>query len=210
MSLQSRKDTIPVMVGSVRVGGGAPVVVQSMTNTDTEDAPSTAQQIIELAEAGSELVRITVNTPRAAECVPEIVRQVRDAGFSTPIIGDFHFNGHRLLTKYPECAAMLDKYRINPGNVGKGEKRDEQFATICKVAVEHNKPVRIGVNMGSLNSELIMEKMQENTDRNLGKSADDIMNECMIISALESTQLAGGPDHHLGEDQHAAPPHPIV
>lgn len=187
------------MVGGIRVGGGAPVVVQSMTNTDTEDAPSTAKQIIELAEAGSELVRITVNTPRAAECVPEIVRQVRGAGFSTPIIGDFHFNGHRLLTKYPECAAMLDKYRINPGNVGKGEKRDEQFATICKVAVEHNKPVRIGVNMGSLNSELIMEKMQENTDRNLGKSADDIMNECMIISALESTQLAL--DCGLREDQ---------
>lgn len=161
-----------------------------MTNTDTEDAASTAQQIIELAEAGSELVRITVNTPRAAECVPEIVKRVRDVGVTAPIIGDFHFNGHRLLTKHPGCAEMLDKYRINPGNVGKGEKRDEQFSTICEVAVAHNKPVRIGVNMGSLNSELIMEKMQENTDRNLGKSADEIMNECMIISALESTRLA--------------------
>jgi (E)-4-hydroxy-3-methylbut-2-enyl-diphosphate synthase len=178
------------MVGGVQVGGGAPVVVQSMTNTDTEDALSTATQCIELAEAGSELVRITVNTPRAAECVPEIVSRVRDAGVSAPIIGDFHYNGHRLLTKVPGCAQALDKYRINPGNVGKGEKRDEQFATICKVAVDNNKPVRIGVNMGSLNSELIMEKMQENTDRDLGKSADEIMNECMIISALESTALA--------------------
>jgi (E)-4-hydroxy-3-methylbut-2-enyl-diphosphate synthase len=188
--LLQRKDTIPVMVGGVQVGGGAPVVVQSMTNTDTEDALSTATQCIELAEAGSELVRITVNTPRAAECVPEIVSRVRDAGVSAPIIGDFHYNGHRLLTKVPGCAQALDKYRINPGNVGKGEKRDEQFATICKVAVDNNKPVRIGVNMGSLNSELIMEKMQENTDRDLGKSADEIMNECMIISALESTALA--------------------
>ena len=188
--LLQRKDTIPVMVGGVQVGGGAPVVVQSMTNTDTEDALSTATQCIELAEAGSELVRITVNTPRAAECVPEIVSRVRDAGVSAPIIGDFHYNGHRLLTKVPGCAQALDKYRINPGNVGKGEKRDEQFATICKVAVDNNKPVRIGVNMGSLNSELIIEKMQENTDRDLGKSADEIMNECMIISALESTALA--------------------
>jgi (E)-4-hydroxy-3-methylbut-2-enyl-diphosphate synthase len=188
--LLQRKDTIPVMVGGVQVGGGAPVVVQSMTNTDTEDALSTATQCIELAEAGSELVRITVNTPRAAECVPEIVSRVRDAGVSAPIIGDFHYNGHRLLTKVPGCAQALDKYRINPGNVGKGEQRDEQFATICKVAVDNNKPVRIGVNMGSLNSELIMEKMQENTDRDLGKSADEIMNECMIISALESTALA--------------------
>jgi (E)-4-hydroxy-3-methylbut-2-enyl-diphosphate synthase len=190
MTLLARKDTIPVMVGGVQVGGGAPVVVQSMTNTDTEDPQSTAAQIIALAEAGSELVRITVNTPKAAECVGEIVSRVRDAGVSAPIIGDFHFNGHRLLTKYPECAAGLDKYRINPGNVGKGEKRDEQFATICKVAVDYNKPVRIGVNMGSLNSELILEKMQENTDRDLGKSADEVMNDCMIISALESTALA--------------------
>lgn len=190
MTLLPRKDTIPVMVGQVQVGGGAPVMVQSMTNTDTEDAQSTATQIIELAEAGSELVRITVNTPRAAECVPEIVARVRDAGVTAPIIGDFHFNGHRLLTKVPGCAEALDKYRINPGNVGKGEKRDEQFATICKVAIDHNKPVRIGVNMGSLNSELILEKMQENTDKDLGKSADEVMNECMIISALQSTELA--------------------
>jgi (E)-4-hydroxy-3-methylbut-2-enyl-diphosphate synthase len=190
MSLLPRKETVPVFVGGVQVGGGAPVVVQSMTNTDTEDPVSTANQIIALAEAGSELVRITVNTPRAAECVPEIVARVRGEYGAVPIIGDFHFNGHRLLTKYPGCAQALDKYRINPGNVGKGEKRDEQFSTICKVAVDNNKPVRIGVNMGSLNSELILEKMQENTDRDLGKTADEIMNECMIISALESTELA--------------------
>jgi len=199
MTLSMRKDTIPVMVGGVQVGGGAPVVVQSMTNTDTEDAVSTARQVIQLAEAGSELVRITVNTPRAAECVPDIVRRVQDEYGDVPIIGDFHYNGHRLLTKYPECAALLAKYRINPGNVGKGEKRDEQFATICEVAVAYNKPVRIGVNMGSLNQELVLEKMQENTDRDLGKTADEIMNDCMIISALESTQLAL--DCGLREDQ---------
>ena len=194
-----RKDTIPVPVGGVQVGGGAPVVVQSMTNTDTEDAAATARQVIELAEAGAELVRITVNTPRAAECVPDIVKRVQDEYGDVPIIGDFHYNGHRLLTKYPECAALLAKYRINPGNVGKGEKRDEQFATICEVAVAHNKPVRIGVNMGSLNQELVLEKMQENTDRDLGKTADEIMNDCMIISALESTRLAL--DCGLREDQ---------
>jgi (E)-4-hydroxy-3-methylbut-2-enyl-diphosphate synthase len=199
MTLSMRKDTIPVMVGGVQVGGGAPVVVQSMTNTDTEDAVSTARQVIQLAEAGSEVVRITVNTPRAAECVPEIVKRVQDEYGDVPIIGDFHYNGHRLLTKYPECAALLAKYRINPGNVGKGEKRDEQFATICEVAVAYNKPVRIGVNMGSLNQELVLEKMQENTDRDLGKTADEIMNDCMIISALESTQLAL--DCGLREDQ---------
>ena len=199
MILAARKETIAVPVGHVTVGGGAPVVVQSMTNTDTEDAAATAKQVAQLAEAGSELVRITVNTPRAAECVPEIRQRVNDAGFDVPIIGDFHFNGHRLLTKYPACAEALAKYRINPGNVGKGNARDEQFATICKIARDNNKPVRIGVNMGSLNQDLVIAKMQENTDKDLGKDGDAIMNECMIISAIESTALAL--DCGLREDQ---------
>ncbi len=178
------------MVGRVRVGGGAPVVVQSMTNTDTVDAASTAQQCLELAQAGSELVRITVNIPEAAAAVPEIKKRLLDAGCDVPVIGDFHYNGHVLLTKYPACAAALDKYRINPGNVGHGQRRDEQFATICKVARENSKPVRIGVNGGSLNQELVMRKMQENTDGDLGHSSEEIINECMVISALESTDLA--------------------
>ena len=178
------------MVGSVQVGGGAPVVVQSMTNTDTEDIASTAQQIIELAAAGSEIVRITVNTPAAAAAVAEIKQRVNDVGCFVPIVGDFHFNGHRLLSKEPACAAALDKYRINPGNVGKGNTRDVQFSTICEVARDNGKPVRIGVNMGSLNQDLVIQKMQENTDQDLGKTAEEIMNECMVISALESTALA--------------------
>src|SRR5262245_43785621 len=128
-------------VGHVRVGGGAPVVVQSMTMTDTADPASTARQCIELAEAGSELVRVTVNLPEAAQAVPEIKQRMLDAGCTAPLIGDFHYNGHLLLTRYPECAKALDKYRINPGNVGTGRRRDEQFATICKVAVDHNVPV---------------------------------------------------------------------
>ena len=178
------------MVGNVQVGGGAPVVVQSMTNTDTEDAESTARQIIDLAEAGSELVRITVNTPRAAENVSEIVQRVRDAGFGAPVVGDFHYNGHRLLSKYPDCAKALDKYRINPGNVGKGAARDTQFSTICEIARDNGKPVRIGVNIGSLNPELVMEKMRENTGGNLDKTSEEVINECMVISAIESTELA--------------------
>ena len=185
-----RKKTYGVKVGHIQVGGGAPIVVQSMTNTDTADVESTAQQTLELAEAGSELVRWTVNVPEAAEAVPAIKKRLLDAGCRVPIIGDFHYNGHVLLTKYPECAKALDKYRINPGNVGAGQRRDEQFATICKVAVDHGKPVRIGVNGGSINQELVMRKMQENTDRNLGKESEDIINECMVISALESTELA--------------------
>jgi (E)-4-hydroxy-3-methylbut-2-enyl-diphosphate synthase len=177
-------------VGAVQVGGGAPVVVQSMTMTETADAKATAQQCVELAEAGSEMVRVTVNTPDAAAAVPEIKQRMLDAGCQAPLIGDFHYNGHVLLTKYPAAAAALDKYRINPGNVGTGKRRDEQFTTICKVAVDHGKPVRIGVNGGSLNQELVMAKMQENTDRALGRTSDEILNECMILSALDSTDLA--------------------
>jgi (E)-4-hydroxy-3-methylbut-2-enyl-diphosphate synthase len=184
------KKTHGVRVGHVMVGGGAPVVVQSMTNTDTADAASTAKQCIELSEAGSELVRVTVNVPEAAAAVPEIKRRMLDAGALAPLIGDFHYNGHILLTKDPACAAALDKYRINPGNVGAGARRDEQFSTICRIARDNGKPVRIGVNGGSLNQELVMRKMQENTDQDLGKSSDDILNECMVLSALESTELA--------------------
>src|ERR1700682_3814890 len=190
VSKHPRKKTYGVKVGHVLVGGGAPVVVQSMTNTDTADVETTLQQTVELAEAGSEIVRWTVNVPEAAAAVPLIKKRLLDAGCNVPIIGDFHYNGHVLLTKYPECAAALDKYRINPGNVGAGQRRDEQFSTICKVAVDHGKPVRIGVNGGSLNQELVMQKMQENTDQGLGKESEQIINECMVLSALQSTELA--------------------
>jgi (E)-4-hydroxy-3-methylbut-2-enyl-diphosphate synthase len=190
MSLVKLHRTVGVRVGAVQVGGGAPVVVQSMTMTDTADAAGTAQQCIELAEAGSEMVRITVNVPDAAAAVPEIKRRMLDAGVTAPLIGDFHYNGHQLLTRYPECAAALDKYRINPGNVGTGRRRDEQFSTICQVAADHGKPVRIGVNGGSLNQELVVSRMQENTDRALGLTSEEIINECMILSAIQSTELA--------------------
>jgi (E)-4-hydroxy-3-methylbut-2-enyl-diphosphate synthase len=182
--------TVAVRVGTVQVGGGAPVVVQSMTMTDTADAKATARQCVELAEAGSEMVRVTVNLPEAAVAVPEIKQRMLDAGVTAPLIGDFHYNGHLLLTRHPECARALDKYRINPGNVGTGRRRDEQFATICKVASDNAKPVRIGVNGGSLNQELVISKMQENTDRDLGRTSEEIINECMILSALQSTELA--------------------
>src|ERR1700737_3339823 len=189
-TLHPRRKTHGVSVGHVRVGGGAPVVVQSMTNTDTADVASTFQQTRELAEAGSEIVRGTVNVPEAAAAVPEIKKRLLAAGCLAPIIGDFHYNGHVLLTKYPACAAALDKYRINPGNVGAGQRRDEQFSTICKIARDNGKPVRIGVNGGSLNQELVMRRMQENTDKNLGKDSEEIINDCMVLSALESTELA--------------------
>ncbi|HET7619876.1 MAG TPA: flavodoxin-dependent (E)-4-hydroxy-3-methylbut-2-enyl-diphosphate synthase [Vicinamibacterales bacterium] len=182
--------TVGVRVGSLLVGGGAPVVVQSMTMTDTADAAATARQCIELAEAGSEMVRVTVNVPEAAAAVPEIKQRMREAGVTAPLIGDFHYNGHLLLTRYPACAEALDKYRINPGNVGTGRRRDEQFATICKVARDVGRPVRIGVNGGSLNQELVLAKMQENTDRDLGHTSEEIINECMVLSAVQSTELA--------------------
>src|SRR6202051_3488058 len=190
ISKHPRRKTYAVKVGHVRVGGGAPVVVQSMTNTDTADVESTFRQTVELAEAGSEIVRWTVNVPEAAAAVPVIKKRLLEAGCTAPIIGDFHYNGHVLLTKYPECAAALDKYRINRGNVGAEQRRDEQFSTICKVARDHGKPVRIGVNGGSLNQELVMRKMQENTDQNLGKESEEIINDCMVLSALQSTELA--------------------
>jgi (E)-4-hydroxy-3-methylbut-2-enyl-diphosphate synthase len=161
-----------------------------MTMTDTADAAATARQCIELAEAGSEMVRVTVNVPEAAAAVPEIKQRMLDAGVTAPLIGDFHYNGHLHLTRYPGCAAALDKYRINPGNVGTGKRRDEQFATICGVARDRNKPVRIGVNGGSLNQELVVARMQENTDRALGRTSEEIINECMVLSAVQSTELA--------------------
>ena len=182
--------TVGVKVGSVQVGGGAPVAVQSMTMTDTVDAAGTARQCIELAEAGSEMVRITVNTPDAAAAVPEIKQRMLDAGVAAPLIGDFHYNGHQLLTRFPACAEALDKYRINPGNVGTGRRRDEQFSTICRVARDRNRPVRIGVNGGSLNQELVLAKMQENTDRDRGLTSEEIISECMVLSAVQSTELA--------------------
>src|SRR3954469_17535646 len=190
MALIRLHKTVGVKVGRVQVGGGAPVVVQSMTMTDTADAAGTARQCIELAEAGSDMVRVTVNVPEAAAAVPEIKQRMLDAGVTAPLIGDFHYNGHLLLTRHPACADALDKYRINPGNVGTGRRRDEQFATICGVARDRNKPVRIGVNGGSLNQELVLAKMQENTDRDLGLTSEEIINECLVLSALQSTELA--------------------
>jgi (E)-4-hydroxy-3-methylbut-2-enyl-diphosphate synthase len=190
MAIAKLHRTVGVKIGRVQVGGGAPIVVQSMTMTDTVDARATAAQCIELADAGSEMVRITVNTPDAAAAVPDIKQRMLDAGCEAPLIGDFHYNGHQLLTKFPACADALDKYRINPGNVGTGTRRDEQFSTICYVAAERGKPVRIGVNGGSLNQELVVARMQENTDRHLGKTSEEIINECMVLSALESTALA--------------------
>jgi (E)-4-hydroxy-3-methylbut-2-enyl-diphosphate synthase len=190
MAEVKRRSSVTVNVGHVQVGGGAPVVVQSMTSTDTADAAATARQCLELAQAGSELVRVTVNVPEAARAVPEIRKRLDDAGCAVPLIGDFHYNGHILLRDFPECAATLAKYRINPGNVGHGAKRDEQFAAICKVAVDNGKPIRIGVNAGSLNQELVTASMAENAARNLGKSSDEVIDECMILSALTSTELA--------------------
>src|SRR5215813_7790959 len=185
-----RRKTNGVNVGQVQVGGNAPIVVQSMTNTDTADIESTLKQTVELAEAGSEIVRWTVNVPEAAAAVPEIKKRMLDVGCRTPIIGDFHYNGHVLLTKYPECAKQLDKYRINPGNVGAGQRRDEQFATICKVAVKYRKPVRIGVNWGSLDQVLLTRMMDENSKRPEPKDAREVTMEAMVVSALNSADLA--------------------
>ena len=182
--------TIGVSVGDVQIGGGAPIAVQSMTSTDTANIAATVEQSMELAQAGSELVRITVNVPPAALAVPEIKRRLKHEGFTTPLIGDFHYNGHQLLARYPECARALDKYRINPGNVGTGDRRDEQFTTICKIAKNHGKAIRIGVNGGSLDQELVTAKMQENTVRDLGRSSEEVINECMVVSAVRSTELA--------------------
>ena len=190
MNIARLHRTTGVRVGHVQVGGGAPVVVQSMTSTDTADVAQTVEQVAALAAAGSEIVRVTVNVPEAAAAVPEIRRRLLDRGCEVPLVGDFHYNGHLLLTRHPDCATALDKYRINPGNVGTGARRDEQFAMICAVARDNGKPVRIGVNGGSLNQELVMRRMQENTDRELGRTSEEVINDCMIESALTSTELA--------------------
>jgi (E)-4-hydroxy-3-methylbut-2-enyl-diphosphate synthase len=184
----------------VTVGGDAPVRVQSMTNTDTEDAVATAIQVKELAIAGSELVRITVNTPEAAKAVPYIREQLDRMGIKVPLIGDFHYNGHRLLSEFPDCAKALSKYRINPGNVGKGEKRDRQFAQMIEAAMEWGKPVRIGVNWGSLDQELLAELMDENSRRSSPWEAKQVMYEALITSAIESARRAeeiGMPGHQI-------------
>ncbi len=188
MAVQRRR-TATVVVGGVPIGSAHPVVVQSMTNTDTADAAATAAQVEALAAAGSELVRITVNNDEAAQAVPEIVRRLRDRGVDTPIIGDFHYNGHLLLTRYPETARALDKYRINPGNVG-AKHRDENFRTIIEVAIENEKPVRIGVNWGSLDQRLLTEMMDENAKRAEPLDAKTVMMEAMLESALRSAALA--------------------
>lgn len=185
-----RRVSTPVQVGSVQLGGGAPIIIQSMTNTDTEDAPATAQQIIELAKSGSELVRITVNTESAAQQVPFIRDKVREAGYSVPIVGDFHYTGHRLLQTYPACAEALDKYRINPGNVGYGEKRGAQFTQMIEVALKFNKPVRIGVNWGSLDHDLSARQMDKNAQLAQPLSTAEVLQETLILSALLSAEWA--------------------
>lgn len=185
-----RKITQAVMVGDVKIGGGAPIVVQSMTNTDTVDVMGTAQQIMELANAGSELVRITVNTEEAAAAVPEIRNQLEKNGFTTPIIGDFHFNGHKLLEKYPECARALAKFRINPGNVGRGKARDPQFQQMIELACQYDKPVRIGVNGGSLDQAVLTRLLDDNRKLATPKSLPAITREAIILSALESAAKA--------------------
>src|SRR5438067_1687777 len=179
-----------VRVGGVVMGGGAPIVVQSMTNTDTADVPATAAQVAELARAGSELVRITVNSPQAAAAVPRIRERLDLAGCRVPLVGDFHFNGHKLLTQYPDCAKALAKYRINPGNVGRGAKRDEQFAAMIECALEYAKPVRIGVNWGSLDPQLLARLMDENARLAVPQDSADVMREAVIRSALDSARQA--------------------
>ena len=184
-----RRSTISVDVAGVLVGSAHPIVVQSMTNTDTADADGTAIQVARLAHAGSELVRITVNTEAAAAAVPEIVRKVRGLGVDVPVIGDFHYNGHKLLVEYPEMAAALAKYRINPGNVG-AKRHDEHFATIVRVAIDNDKPVRIGVNWGSLDQALLTELMDANARSATPRDSRDVMIEAMIESAMRSAELA--------------------
>jgi len=190
IEVRARRATPTVNVGGVLIGSGHPVVVQSMTNTDTENVRTTATQIAELARAGSELVRITVNTENAAASVAGIMERLEMMSCNVPVVGDFHYNGHHLLQKYPECARLLAKYRINPGNVGFGRKRDDQFATIVGFAIEHGKPVRIGVNWGSLDQRLLARLMDLNAKSPVPQAADAVMREALIRSALESAQQA--------------------
>ncbi len=198
MSVLPRRATATVDIGGVKVGSAYPIVVQSMTNTDTADEASTAAQIAELVRAGSELVRVTVNTDAAARAVPGIVEALDRAGIRVPIIGDFHYNGHILLKKYPECARALAKYRINPGNVDIGRQHDDNFRTMIEAAIEHNRPVRIGVNWGSLDQRLSTRLMDENARLAQPKPAREVMLEAMVVSALESAQAAER--HGLGHN----------
>ncbi|MCH7695096.1 MAG: (E)-4-hydroxy-3-methylbut-2-enyl-diphosphate synthase [Proteobacteria bacterium] len=196
----AKRTSVGVKVGSVVIGGDAPIVVQSMTNTDTVDAQATARQIQQLSAAGSELVRITVNTEKAASQVAHIKEKLQAMGCDVPIIGDFHYNGHKLLTKYPNCAEALDKYRINPGNVGFGRKKDSQFLTMIEKAIEYDKPVRIGVNWGSLDQELLTQMMDDNSRQSAPLDTDDVMREALIVSALSSAKKAeeiGLPRDHI-------------
>ena len=195
-----RRPSRMTRIAGVELGGASPIIVQSMTNTDTEDVFATSMQIAQLARAGSELVRITVNTREAAAAVPRIRDRLAQLNVDVPLIGDFHFNGHKLLTEHPECAAALAKLRINPGNVGKGARRDEQFAQLIEIACRHDKPVRIGVNWGSLDQALLARIMDENAKRAEPKDATEIMREAMVASALESAQQAeslGLPGDHI-------------
>jgi (E)-4-hydroxy-3-methylbut-2-enyl-diphosphate synthase len=188
--LNNRRKSVGVKVGSVVIGGGAPVVVQSMTNTDTADAESTARQVQELAAAGSELVRITVDTEKAASQVASIREKLDAMGCHVPLVGDFHYNGHTLLEKYPDCAEALAKYRINPGNVGFGKKKDNQFSIMIEKAIQYNKPIRIGVNWGSLDQKLLTRMMDDNAKLVEPDDADDVMKEALIVSALDSAAKA--------------------
>jgi (E)-4-hydroxy-3-methylbut-2-enyl-diphosphate synthase len=188
--VRQRRASVVAQVGAVRVGGTNPIVVQSMTNTDTEDVEGTAQQVKSLARAGSELVRITVNTSTAAAAVAPIRERLAQLGVSVPLIGDFHFNGHKLLREHPDCAAALAKYRINPGNVGRGSKRDSQFSEMIETACRYEKPVRIGVNWGSLDQELLTRLMDENNAQPQPSTAQEVMRRAVVVSALQSAQRA--------------------
>ncbi|MGD9596853.1 MAG: flavodoxin-dependent (E)-4-hydroxy-3-methylbut-2-enyl-diphosphate synthase [Steroidobacteraceae bacterium] len=190
MSAHPRRPTLPVRVGPVVIGGERPIVVQSMTNTDTADAEATAQQVRALARAGSELVRITVNSDAAAAAVPRVRARLDQMGVAVPLIGDFHFNGHKLLREHPACAEALAKYRINPGNVGRGSKRDPQFAEMIEVACRYGRPVRIGVNWGSLDQDLLTRLMDENSRAQAPRSAQDVMRDAIVTSAVASAERA--------------------
>ena len=192
MAKIDRRNSVPVSVGGITIGGCQSIVVQSMTNTDTADATGTAAQIIQLARAGSEMVRITVNNREAAAAVPEIAARVLDAGYQTPIIGDFHYNGHILLAAYPDCARALAKYRINPGNVGAGKHHDDNFKQMIDIANDNGKPVRIGVNWGSLDQAMLARLMDENAKLAAPRDGQDVMKEAIVRSAIESAQLAEG------------------
>ncbi len=186
----TRRPTIPVHIARIQIGGGAPVVVQSMTNTDTADIEGTVRQVKSLARAGSELVRVTVNTAEAAAAVAPIRDRLAQMGVEVPLVGDFHFNGHKLLREHPACAEALAKYRINPGNVGRGSKRDPQFAEMIEIACRHDKPVRIGVNWGSLDQDLLTRMMDENSRQAEPLDANDVLREALVVSALDSAQRA--------------------